>query len=190
MKVGNVLSTAAFLTGNADLSAKIIAQLKGEEVLSGEELKEIEKLIGYYNVTISELSDEYFPLLTGEELKSSDGKFYYDKLKKVPLEIKSVSSGNAPVSFEVYPTYFTAEKNDVYVTYAYKYENKTDVSQECEYTDTVVSERIIAEGVVSEWLMNDGMFEEAVMWRDRYVNSLKNCLIKRKVGKIKPRGWY
>lgn len=190
MKVGNVLSTAAFLTGKRDLSEKITAQLNGEEVLSQEETEEIGKLIGYYNITVSELSDEYFPLVERENMKSQDGRFYYKNFKKVPLEIKSVTSGNIPVTFKVYPTYFTAEPGDVEVTYAYRYENKKNLDDICEYFGTSISERIIAEGVVSEWLMNDGMFEEAVMWRTRYVNSLKNCLVKRKVGKIKPRGWY
>lgn len=190
MTVGSIISTASFLTGNTELSKKISDCLSGNDVLTKEESAEVEKLIKCYNVTVSELSEEYFPLLKRENVRLKNGKFYYKDLKKDALEIKNVFFDGEPISFKVYTEYFTADKDEVEVEYVFRCKNKNRLTDECEYDGKDVSERIIAEGVVSEWLMNAGMFDEAISRRAKYVNSLKNVMLKRKVGKIKARGWY
>lgn len=190
MTVGNILSTSAFLLGDEKLSNKIDQHLKDDTPFSKEEKEEVDKLLKCYNITIQELSEEYLPLTFTEELKSDTNKFYYKDFKKVPIEIKSVYRSVIPLNFKVFPTYFVTDGNTCTVKYCYLYMPKTDLKEHCEYENSLITKRIIAEGVVSEMLLNKGMFEQALLWRDRYTKSLQNALLKRKIKKVKARGWY
>ncbi len=190
MKVGSILSLSAFLTGNKKLADKITEVLNKQEVFTKEEKEQVGDLLKCYNITVSELSDEYLPLTYKEDLTSADKRYYYKDFSKQPLEIKSVYRSDIPLKFNVYPTYFTTSEEECTVVYEYLCKPCADIEDESEFTDTVLSERVIAEGIVSEYLINTGMYEEAILWRDRYIKSLQSCLLKRKINKIKPRGWY
>lgn len=190
MKVGNILSLTAFLLGNKRLSDKITQVLSGEDEFTKEEKEQTDDLLKCYNVTVSELSEEYLPLTFKEDLKSSDKRFYYKDFTKQPVEIKSVYRSDIPMNFKVYPTYFTTEDQECTVLYEYCYKPARAITDDGEYSDSVITDRVIAEGVVSEALINLGMYEQAVLWRDRYLKSLQSCMLKRKINKIKPRGWY
>ncbi len=178
------------MMGNKKLSDKITQVTSGEERFTKEEKEQVDDLLKCYNITVSELSEEYIPLIFKEDLKSTDKRYYYKDFKKQPVEIKSVYRSDIPLNFKVYPTYFTAEEPECTVVYEYCYKPVNDITEEGEYLDSVITDRVIAEGVVSEALINAGMYEQAILWRDRYTKSLQSCMLKRKVNKIKPRGWY
>lgn len=198
MKVGKIIALASFLQGNEKLADKITSAYKGEEPLNSEDAEEVKKLISCYNITVSELSEEYLPLIYQEDLNSNDNKFYYSNFTKTPIEIKSVykkstdclTGKETSLDFKVYPTYFEANDNTVSVEYEYLPKYASDINEESEYLNSVISDRVLAEGVVAEYCIIKGMFEQALMWRDRFVKSVQSCILKRKVKKIKPRGWF
>ncbi len=190
MKVGNILQTAAFLSGNAKLSEKIKNVLDDNDVFSSEEKEEVDKLIACYNITVSELSGEFVPLYHKEDFDVIDNKIFFKDFSKTPLEIKSVYRSVIPLKFKVYPTYVEAETDRCTVEYVYRAEEAKSIFDECELSGSIIPERVIAEGVVSESLINVGMYQEALLWRDRYEKSVKNCLLKRKVERIKTRIWF
>lgn len=190
MKVGNILQTAAFLSGNAKLSEKIKNVLEDSDVFSDEEKEEVDKLIACYNITVSELSGEFVPLYYKEDFSVKDNKIYFKDFTKTPLEIKSVYRSVIPQKFKVYPTYVKVETDHCTVEYVYRVKEVNSIEDECELSGSIIPERVIAEGVVSESLINAGMYQEALLWRDRYEKSVKNCLLKRKVERIKTRIWF
>lgn len=190
MKVGKIISMAAFLGGNVKLSKKIDGVINGDETFTKEEKEEVEKYMKYYDITVSELSQEYYPLTYKEDLKSQDGKYYYKDLKKTILEIKSVYRSDIALKYRVYPEYFTCGDLSCTVEYVYLIKEAKSLDDDCVFDATPITGRVIAEGVVAEALMNDGMFEEAITWRDRYEKSLKTCLLRKRVKRLKARGWY
>lgn len=190
MTAGNVLSTAVYLTGNKNLADKITAAISDPSVLDKDDLKEVEVLFYCYNLTISELSRECLPLKYKEDLTSAEKLYYYKDFSKTPLEIKSVYRSDIPIKFEVYPTYFKCDEDSVTVEYIYLAPVAKSLDDHFAYENTVIAPHVIAEGVAAEYLLNKAMFSEAIMWRDRYESSVKNCLLKRKTGKVKARGWY
>lgn len=190
MKVGKILSLAAFMSGNNELSEKLDMATAGNYEFTEEESCEVKNLIECYDITVSELNDERLPLLYKETLTSSDGKFYYGTFEKTPLEIKSVYKSDIPLKFKVYPKFFTCGENECTVEYNYLVKSVKSLDEECVYDGTAITPRIIAEGVVSELYITLGMFEEALMWRDRYLGSVAKVVLKRKVEPIKPRGWF
>lgn len=190
MTVGQIISIATFLTGKKTLSKKIDESLKGVDSFNDEELSELENYYKYYDLTISELSQEYYPLIYKEDLKSGSGKFFYEDFTKVPLEIKSVNRSIIPIKYHVYPKYFICDDTECTVEYVYLPKEGKSLTQTCEYEKSPIPARVIAEGIVSEALMNEGLYEEALSWRDRYVKSLQNCLLRKKVKRVKARGWY
>lgn len=190
MKVGNILALSAFMSGNKTLSDKIKAATENEYVFTDDEKREVDNLISCYNITISELNDERLPVIERENVRIKDGKVFYKDLKKTALEIKSVYRSDIELKFKCYPRYFTCDGDECTVEYNYIISPVTDVTEDCVYNGTIITPRIIAEGVTAERYLTASMFEESVLWRDRYDSSLKAALIKRKVGIIKQRGWY
>lgn len=190
MKVGNILALSAFMTGNKTLSDKIKSATENDYVLTDEEKKEVDNLISCYNIIISELNDERLPVVEREKVKVKDGKVYYKDLKKTALEIKSVYRSDIELKFKCYPRYFTCDGDECTVEYNYVIPPVNGITEDCVYNNSIITPRIIAEGVTAESYLAASMFEEAMLWRDRYLSSVKAAMIKRKVGLLKQRGWY
>lgn len=184
------MQTTAFLLGNQKLSEKIRQVTLGNDIVGDDEIEEVNNLIACYNITISELCGEFIPLVHKEDFTVTDNRIYFKDFEKTPLEIKSVYRSVIPVKYKVYPTYLAVNADRCTVEYVYRAKDAEALTEESELSGSIMPEKVIAEGVVAEALINLGMYKEAVMWRDRYENSVKNCLLKRKPEKIKPRIWY
>ncbi len=191
MQVGKIISKAATLLGKLSLKKEIEDNLAFGKKLSDEAKIEVEKLMPCYNLTMSELSEERCPLVYKENVTPIENRINYSALEKTPIEIKSVYRSVNKVFYQVFPTYIELNSNDeVTVEYVYKHEEAQDLSNDFNVGDKVFTPRVIAEGVTAEYYLISGLYEDALLWRDRYLKSLSQCLMKRRVGKIKPRGWY
>ena len=190
LKIGNVLAIAAAMLGNESLSKKIKLFLSEGATFTDEENEEISKLLSGYNITVSELNDEFFPLTHEEDLTSADGRFFFSDFTFRPVEVRAVYRDGVEVPYTHHPTYISAGYNNITVLYEYLIDEASDLSAACPYLGTVITDRIIAQGIVSEYAIICGMYEHAIMWRDRYLSSLKSALLRRKVKNIRQRAWY
>ncbi len=182
MKVRDILKMVAFNLQRRD----IIDCLEGKNADGEEELK---KLFTCYKLVVSELNEEYSPLSFTETLLSKKGKIYFTSFSKIPTEILSVKLGGERLNYSVFPTYLQVDKNQVDVEYRYipKFEN---MDEECPYSNTKITERILTLGVMREFLLFCGLYEEAVIYDEKFLKALDNVLLSKKGGIMKKRGWF
>ena len=191
MKVVDIIALASTMVGNDDLATAIKEAVDSDSVLSDDAQAEYDKFLTCYNITVQELSEEHVPLLATEQLSSPDGRFYYKDFKYQPLRIKSVYKSINSINYKTYAEYLYAQADSIEVTYEYAPKKATGFSEEiCPFKNTIVSERLIALGVASEYCLIVGMYEAAIMLRDRYAKSLEQSLVKRRVSRIKQRMWF
>ena len=119
MKIGNVLAIAAAMLGNESLSKKIKLFLSEGATFTDEENEEISKLLSGYNITVSELNDEFFPLTHEEDLTSADGRFFFSDFAFRPVEVRAVYRDGVEVPYTHHPTYISAGYNNITVLYEY-----------------------------------------------------------------------
>lgn len=184
LKVRDILKISALSLQNEE----ILAYLNGKAV-DEETEKEADKMFSCYKLIISELCEEFLAVKKAETFETYDGVINYTKFSKVPLEIKSCFVGEKEVDFTVTPLYLKTESGSVTVVYEY-YPEITSLDDECPYTGTKISERIIAMGVSREYLLISGLFDEAISFDERYQKALSIVLFPKNLKKIKVRGWY
>ena len=191
MKVVDIIALASTMVGKDDFALAIKEALEANASLSDDDFTEYEKFLSCYNITASELAEEHLPLNFTEELTSTDGKYYYNDFKYPPLRIKSVYRSVNAIDYNIYSEFLYADSDKIKVTYEYQPIKVTDFNDEvCPFKNTIISERLIALGVASEYCLITGMYEAAVLLRDRFTKSLEQTLVKRKVPRIKQRTWF
>ena len=186
MLVKEILSLSAELLDDCDLKTYIETGACNDEESAKQNYV---LLLKCYNLVADEISREYFPLSTVETFTPDNGVILYENFTFNPVLIKSVTTldGNKADCKIHLVRIFT--NSTVKVEYAYSCPERSynDIS---DFTLTKVSKRVLAYGVVVEYCLIKGMFEEAVMWRDKYNSGLSACLSVRKIPKIKNRMWY
>ena len=191
MKVVDIIALAATMVGDDRLALCIKEAVEGGSSLTDEDEAEYKKFLTCYNITVSELSEEHLPLCYEEELYSSDKRFSYCDFTYQPLKIKSVYKSINPIDFKIYAEYLTADSDKITVNYEYQPLKTVEFNDDvCPFTNTIIGERQIALGVASEYCLIKGMYEAAIMLRDRYAKSLEQTLVKRRVSRIKQRMWF
>lgn len=152
--------------------------------------EEAEKLLNCYNLVVSELCEEYLPLIHTETLTSTSGRFYFTEFSKTPLEIKQVFNAvGEEITFKKTPLYIETECNTVTVSYVF-YPEEATINDESVYSGTKISQRILALGVAREYLLVSGFFEEAVSFDKRFTESLAQVLLKNSGVVIRARSWF
>ena len=183
MKVGDILSLAAALSGKEELSR---AFADNDEDRSEED---VAKFFDAYEITIGELCEEVAPLLNEEELSAADGKFYYTAFGNKVLEIVKAEKDGKEIPFKQRLFYVETKSGEVKFTYVYAPKEASSCAEECVLDDRIFSKRVVAKGVASEYLITVGAFDEAVFLRKAYEAAIEKIVLKKKVKKLKKRIW-
>lgn len=162
MKVKNVIISALGLIGKAPLARK----LSGNEELTPEESETVDTLLYCFNSAEDEVARRYIPLRHSENLKSSDGEYYYTSFMYSPVRIKRVYSEGTAVEFKVYSRYLSTVSGLVTVEYEYAPPKKR-IDSESEYGDEV-GEYLFALGTASEYCLINGEIEMSELWENKY----------------------
>ncbi len=157
------------VTGSADSDTT-----DSEEVIS-----KIVKLLKCLNLVYQDLTRDYLPLETVEEITFTDGKFEYKNLSLVIRDIIKIEDiygfGH---SFKCFPTFVQADVTKAKITYTYEPEDLV-LFDEINAFAGKLSERILAYGVAMEYFFLSSLSDEAVVWENRYISSLENALRKK-----------
>ena len=183
MKVGKILSLAATLAFKDDLSKAF------SEGVADMEDEEVKKLFLAYNLVIGELSEEIQPLLDEVSLYGDDGKYYYSSFPKKVKKIIKASCFGKEIPFRQKLTYVETGKPTTDFLYDFAPISASSVDDDCCYDETIFSERVLAKGVASEYLLTVGLFEEAVVLRKAFEEAIERFVLKKKRGKLRKRTW-
>ncbi|MDE6757673.1 MAG: hypothetical protein K2O95_07880 [Clostridia bacterium] len=153
----------------------------------------LDTLLRCANIVIKEIATDYLPLTATEQAEVKDGRISYDALSRRVLEVLTVKDADTDVrsAFRHTPSALELVNRDMKranVKYNYL---PTDVNldEECPLSP-LVSAKTAAMGVCSEFCLIEGMYEQSIVFSERYKEDLRCAVRKKGEIKIKPRRWY
>ncbi len=183
MKVLDVILTAVKILGDENLYSYLSDEYS---TLTGYQNDGELLLIAYNQSIISACA--YFPFYFKESLKPINGVVKYQNFTFNPYKILSVKPKNTCCNFKILPT--EIETNcDVEVEYNYFIESQ-DFNDKFPYDNGVVSSIAISYGILSEYLLYKGRYDESIAYNDKFINELKNLSNYKRKTKIKVREWF
>ena len=145
------------------------------------------------NIVIKEIATDYLPLTEQEQVEVKDGRINYDSLSYRVLEVLSVKNAktDAKSLFRHTPSCLELVNKDIQLAdVKYNYMPiDVGIDDECPISP-LVSAKTVAMGVCSEFCLIEGMYEQSVMFSDRYKEDLRGAVRKKGELRIKPRRWY
>ena len=186
MKISEIVKTSATMIAREDV-VEYLKSSKNDNVEKST-LETVDLLTRLTNLVVSELAEGFIRM---KKTVKVDGlsKVDFKSLGIEPLDIIAVFDANGnKLDFTLSPYGLTATYGLIHsVEYSYFPENYG-------LTDTVgvfekkVTLGTLSYGVLAEYCLTEGRFDEAVMWNERYVNAI-DSLLKPKNGRIKGRAF-
>lgn len=182
MTVIEVINAAAVELG---LDSDVQEYLSG---ISTQGKQDAEALLRCYNNVENELALDYLPLYAEEELETETGVIRYGELSKPVVRILKVTDawGNDS-AFKLFPEYLKTQAGRVLVRYAYTPTEKS-FGDECEF-HTLVSLRLFVYGVVAEFCLLGGRYEESAVWDRKYKEAIACAYRSRPAKQLRARRW-
>lgn len=150
----------------------IINELLNQNNIQNSSLQnDILRLISYYNYTIKNLCQNYFPIEATDIISSDKNrKIYYTSFSFEPLKILSVTSNEKFHFYQESTTHILVpSQNKIYeVKYTYLPEQITDLNSK-EKLPRNINEKIIIYGIISEFLASKNMLEESKFWNNKFM---------------------
>ncbi|MDE7336795.1 MAG: hypothetical protein K2N32_01620 [Clostridia bacterium] len=173
-----------------------LTYLGDEEVaLDGKLVKhpKLNLLMRCANIVLKEIATDYLPLAAEEAVDVKDGRISYDAFSRRLLEALVVKDANTETKtvFRHTPSALEIKNKDIKranVKYNYM-PMDAGLDDECQISP-LVSEKTVAMGVCSEFSLIEGMYEQSVMFSERYKDDLRSVARKKGEIRIKPRRWY
>ncbi len=174
MTVKDILTLVCEFVGEREISKKIAAG----GVLTTSEQEKVDCLTRCFNLVNQEIASDYLPFLTKESVDCESILNFSDLKKQVVhvYEIKNRFGMN--LKFRLFPNFAEINGHARSVTYSFLPDELTlesTVDAPCN-----LSARIYAYGVASEYLLIDGLSEDAEIWENRFKESL--FMLSRKHG--------
>ena len=182
MKVTDVVLSAAQTLG---IEAGVSAYYeRGEETFK----REAELLLACFNRVEGSLALEYIPLYAEDELLTTGDRIEFSSLTYSPVRIVGVEDGAGnPVKYKLYPKYVKAQSGRIKVIYTYTPEEK-DVEAESDFS-IKINESLFAHGILAEYCMAEGRFEEANYWEKKYKKAIEAVFLGKPCVRLASRRW-
>ncbi len=144
------------------------------------------------NLVIKEIATDYLPLIETEEVEVQDSRISYEKLLHRVLEILSVRNvaDGIESNFRMNPTECVlANGNIVKARVRYSYMPvDIEIDEQCPVSP-LVSAKTLALGICAEYSLIEGMYEQSVMYSDKFKEDMRTAVRKKGEIRIKPRRW-
>ena len=181
MLVKNIILLAASKIGIADKITAVINKLTPS-------CKESDLLLSCYNLVENEVAREYIPLVMEETFETETGAIYYSQLSEKAVRIIKTQDGfGNDISCKLFPDYLKTQAGKIVVRYSYAPKGKT-FEDECAFTISV-SENLLVYGVVAEYYLAGGFFEESAVWERKYKDAVAAAYRAKPSKRIAARRW-
>ncbi len=156
--------------------------------IDNELLKEVEKLTLLTNLVVTELAETYIPAVKLERVVPHANRVNFSALTFRPIKIIGVFDYQGrEIDYTLSAEYVEGDGIDM-ISYQYIPEIK-EFEDTLDYNESQTSSALLALGLSAEYCLTIGRFDEAVMWRKRFVEGVKEK-IRPKNRKIKGRNFY
>ncbi len=176
MKIKDIIKTVSTYISRED----VVNYLNDEtSEVSKSTLETVDLLTRLANLVITELAEG---MIVMKKTEKTDGfsSVKYSELTFQPLDVISVGDINGkPLSFTKSAYGVSSSSGGIYsVMYSYLPPNY-DLNENIGEFEKNVSQSMLSYGVIAEYLLTQGRFDEAVMWNKRYNECIDNlCLPK------------
>ena len=183
MQLKEVIMTALTYLGDEEIAVddKIVKHPK------------LDALVRCANIVIKEIATDYLPLISYEQVEVKDGKISYDALAYRAIEVLSVRDADTDIKsvFRHTPSYIQLVNKDMKRADVKYYYIPKDVGldDECPLSPQV-SAKTAAMGVCSEFCLIEGLYEQSIVFADRFKDDLRSAVRRKGEITIKPRRWY
>ncbi len=145
------------------------------------------------NIVLKEIATDYLPITIEEEAVVKEGRISYDAFSRRVLEVLTVKDAKTEIKsvFRHTPSALEIANKDMKrakVKYNYTPAD-IDLGEQCPVSP-LVGVKTVAMGVCSEFCLIEGMYEQSVMFSERYKEDLRGAVRKKGEIRIKPRRWY
>ena len=186
MKVKDILILCCDLLEDSNTKAYLLGRTATDEETA---IKDSDLMLKCYNIIADEISREYYRLSIVETFTPENGVIDYKNFTFNPVVINKVESVDGrSVEHKINPVKIYVDST-VKVDYSYACPERT-LEEESDFSYTQISKRVLAIGTMVEFMLVKGMFEEAVMWRDEYRDSLRASLMAKKGRNLRSREWF
>ncbi len=148
-------------------------------------------LVKCANLVIKEIATDYIPLTETETVSVEDNRISYEKLLHRVLEVLSVKDAKTGIAsnFKMNPTECVLANTISEAEIKYSYiPVDTEIDEQCPVSP-LVSARTLALGICAEYSLIEGMYEQSVMYSDRFKEDMRTAVRKKGEIKVKPRRW-
>lgn len=182
MKVKEVVLLAAAQLG---IEEEVSAYFAGTDSCGK---KNAELLLTCFNLVENELALDYLPLVYEETYTTETGLIYYERLEKSVVRVLEVTDiWENPLEFKIFPKYLKTQATMLKIKYSYAPEEKT-IDGDSDF-DGLVSKRLMAAGVATEYALAMGLFEEASVWDKKYKEAIEATRALAPYKRISSRRW-
>lgn len=156
----------------------------------GEQLTDTEKLlIRCANNCLDEITSEYLPLKSEIKVKSTNGSIPYSHIADTVYDVVSVTDSKGErVKFTLMPSRIKVDRDDEYTVLYCTRIQTLEINDEIP-SELHLSPRIISYGIIAEYLLVTGFYEEAVTYDTRFKDALKRAISGVRERKVKGRRW-
>lgn len=140
------------------------------------------------NMIQSEIATDYLHIETKESVLLTNGSIGYDKLKKRLINLKKVSQNGRKIKARIFPNEIVCEADGIVDLYYYYLPDDVKIGQVLELSPQVTL-NLITNGVLGEYCLLQGRYEDSVFYDKKYREMLK---IATKCTKsiVLRRGWW
>lgn len=186
MTVKDILKLVCSFVGEREILEKFETESSD---FSTREQKKIESMTKCFNLVMQEIASDYLPFLIKEEIEVENSILNLSDLSKSVVNIYEIKNRfGINLRFKLFPEYVEINGKAKTIVYSYLPEEKA-LDEEIELC-CGLSARVVAYGIASEFLLIEGISEDAEIWEERFKESL--FLLSRKRGEhvLPKRNWF
>ena len=152
------------------------------------EQEKLDTMVNCFNLVNQEIASDYLPYLTKEEIDVNNSVLNFSTLSKQVVNVYEIKNRlGMNLKFKLFPNYVEIFGKAKTIVYSYLPE-ELSLNDSFEFFNGL-SPRVFAYGVASEFLLIDGMSEDAEIWEDRFKDSLFVLSRRRGEHVLPKRSW-
>ncbi len=183
ISIKEILRAAAQSVG---VGEEVESYLSGGETTVGKQA--VELLLRCFERVENELALDYLPLIVEEEIVSGGGQIAYSDLRYPVARVLCVEDEwGQSVKYKLFPDCLETSSGKVKIVYAYA-PAKKGIDGVSEYK-TVVSERLLHDGVAAEYSLAVGELTAAGVWDKKYKDGIRAAYKATPCKRLRSRRW-
>jgi len=186
MEINKILRTSATM-----LQLKNIEEIfRNVDTINDVDNEDLELLLNCINLVCNTIATDYINIVDSNTVNNT-GLVKWKDISNSPIYkiIKVKNCYGQTIPFVVTQDGLECEKGTIKIIYT-KFPKEYSYNEQIKEFNSLLTERIFAMGVVSEFLFIKGNSDDASVWEDRFKNSMRNIVRTQKEVKLPKRRWW